>query len=199
MKIALTGHRRLNYRYDWPLDQATKIADALRTHLIHLCPPPPDLSDSSATYSYLLDHELITGMALGFDQLGAEVGLSLGLTVHAYLPCSHQDSKWPAHAKLRYHEILDRIAYSGHITMVSPDPYTHRCMQARNEAMVDDADHLIAFWDGLSRGGTFNCIQYAVRQWYPSACQPSMVDIIDSHAPRITRIPLPIHLPQRTI
>jgi uncharacterized phage-like protein YoqJ len=32
--------------------------------------------------------------------------------------------------------------------------------QLRNEFMVDAADVLAAFFDG-SRGGTFNCVQYA--------------------------------------
>ena len=34
-------------------------------------------------------------------------------------------------------------------------------MQKRNEEMVDRCDLLIGVWDG-SKGGTYNCINYAI-------------------------------------
>ena len=41
-------------------------------------------------------------------------------------------------------------------------PYYHqRCMQNRNEYMVDKADIVLAIWNGMQSGGTWNTIKYA--------------------------------------
>jgi uncharacterized phage-like protein YoqJ len=37
-------------------------------------------------------------------------------------------------------------------------------MQKRNEYMVDNSDFVIAVFDGEQKGGTFNCIKYALNQ-----------------------------------
>ena len=36
-------------------------------------------------------------------------------------------------------------------------------MQLRNQYMVDQADYIVAAWDG-TKGGTGNCVDYAVKQ-----------------------------------
>ena len=36
-------------------------------------------------------------------------------------------------------------------------------MQKRNEYMVDNCDLLIACWSGVKKGGTYNCVKYAIK------------------------------------
>jgi uncharacterized phage-like protein YoqJ len=37
-------------------------------------------------------------------------------------------------------------------------------MQIRNEWMVDNSHFTLAIWNGIQKGGTWNCIQYARKQ-----------------------------------
>lgn len=106
---------------------------------------------------------LITGMALGFDQLAAEVALDRGMRVVAAVPCENQDAKWIASSKREYKNLLDKV---DDCVLVSDGTFMENrdrgndCMQERNKWMVDHADSVIACWDG-SRGGTGNCVNYA--------------------------------------
>lgn len=55
------------------------------------------------------------------------------------------------------------INESDEVYYVSEERYTHWCMNKRNEWMVDNSDLVIAVWDG-TKGGTANCVRYAVKQ-----------------------------------
>lgn len=101
---------------------------------------------------------VISGMALGWDQAIALAALQLGIPVAAYVPFQGQENAWPGESRRRYHEILNQCA---EILVVSPGGYTASAMQLRNRRMVDDADVVLAMWDGTS-GGTANCVNYAL-------------------------------------
>ena len=107
---------------------------------------------------------VLTGMALGFDQAVALAALDLGIPVHAYIPFIGQADAWPSHSHALYQSILRRCASQ---KIVSPGGYEAWKMQARNEAMVDDADHILALWNG-EKGGTANCLAYAAAKNVPS-------------------------------
>ena len=106
---------------------------------------------------------LVSGMALGVDQIAAMLGIwmrdqrKLSVQVEAAIPCIGQDSKWPQTSKEQYQSILAKCDIR---TVIHNGPYNYTCMQQRNEYMVDKADILIAVWDGSS-GGTGNCVRYA--------------------------------------
>lgn len=105
---------------------------------------------------------IISGMALGVDQVAAYVGICLierygNVELEAAIPCRGQDLKWGDRSKLVYKYLLSKCDIK---TMVYDGPYNYRCMQDRNEYMVNHADLLIAVWDGSS-GGTGNCVRYA--------------------------------------
>lgn len=152
-KVAVTGHRPdklfgydlLNPNYT-PIREA--IEEALRERLIYLTvlgKPNP--------------LECITGMALGIDQLFGLVALQLkdeGLPVRLFaaLPCRNQNSVWKDDT---YWQLLmkeaDEVFYTA-------ERYSPRCMQQRNEFMVNRADEILAVWNGTP-GGTANCVNYA--------------------------------------
>ncbi len=142
MKIAITGHRpnKLNKEYDgkgpmsnWLRGEINKTLDKHN----------PDT--------------LISGMALGVDMLFAEVAIARGLNLIAAIPCRGQEKVWPQKSQQRYNEIL---SYSKCSKVYVSENYSGWAMQKRNEYMVDNADLLIACWDGTA-GGTGNCVQYA--------------------------------------
>ena len=105
----------------------------------------------------------ISGMALGVDQLFALVALKLrdtgyNIKVIAALPCFNQNKKWKDDSYWK--NIMDRVDEK---VFVHEGEYVPWCMQKRNEWMVDNADEILAVWDGTN-GGTSNCIKYAEKQ-----------------------------------
>lgn len=106
---------------------------------------------------------VITGMALGFDQLLAEVCIGLGIPFVAAIPFEGQESVWPKPAKDKYHQLLEK-ANSKFI--VSPGGYSPDKMHIRNEWMVNEATQIIACWD-KSPGGTGSCVSYAMNVGKP--------------------------------
>lgn len=109
------------------------------------------------TLSNLHAEKVISGMALGWDQALAIAAVDLGIPFIAAVPFHGQDSKWPAASQNKYRWLLSKAS---EVVYVSDGTYSPAKMQIRNQYMVDHADYVLALWDG-SRGGTYNCIQYA--------------------------------------
>jgi uncharacterized phage-like protein YoqJ len=109
----------------------------------------------------------ITGMALGVDQDFALICQDLGIPYDAYIPGSQgeQTSKWSwnKHALQLYANLIAGAQNTINVPNISNYIQT---LQARNEAMVNAADLLLAVWDGSS-GGTYNCIRYAEKSSRP--------------------------------
>jgi uncharacterized phage-like protein YoqJ len=115
----------------------------------------------SAGYS-----RFITGMATGLDQLAAEVVINLREVVPhiqliAAIPFVGQERVWPDWLKTRYQLILSQ---SNEQHIVCEGEYAPWKMQVRNKWMVDNAYCGIAYWNGATKGGTWNCLQYARTQ-----------------------------------
>lgn len=99
-------------------------------------------------------------MALGVDTLAAEVCLENNIPLVAAIPFKGQENIWPKESREKYYSILEQCEYVEYIC----DPgYAPWKMNRRNEWMVDHSNKLIAVFDG-SKGGTFNCIQYALKK-----------------------------------
>ena len=105
--------------------------------------------------------EFYTGMALGVDMWCAEAVLKLK-SVHpevrliALLPCRGQEDRWSPADQRHYSEILklcDRV------DCLAPY-YTSECMHARNRALIDSCDLMIAVYDGKP-GGTKYTVELA--------------------------------------
>lgn len=107
----------------------------------------------------------LSGGALGVDQDFAETVLSFKKKVPEILleiavPCRAQAARWSEADQMRYRSILAR---ADRVTVLS-EKYTRFCMQKRNEYMVEKSDLILAFWNGVKKGGTWNTIFYAKKQ-----------------------------------
>lgn len=95
----------------------------------------------------------ISGMAAGADQLFAYAAIE----ENNKLWCA-----WPYYKKNRdYAEYLED--HADNIIFVNQD-YSPDCYTVRNKFMVDQADIVLAVWDGKPWGGTYNTIKYAEQQ-----------------------------------
>jgi uncharacterized phage-like protein YoqJ len=107
-------------------------------------------------------HEFVTGMAIGADQIFAKAAIGLkesgfSLKIIAAIPFVGQERKWPKQSQKQYNDILKQCESY----IVSPGGYGIHKMQVRNKWMVDRSQHVLAIWDGIESGGTWNCIKYA--------------------------------------
>lgn len=149
MKICITGHRPDKlYGYNLNDTRYKKLFKQFKELLI----------ESNCT-------EAITGMALGTDMLFALAVIKLkqegiDIKLHCAIPCRNHSSKWNQDSQALYNFILKNADM---VKLVSDEDYKPYLMQKRNEYMVDNADKVIAVWDG-SKSGTYNCVKYAEKQ-----------------------------------
>lgn len=102
----------------------------------------------------------LTGMAEGFDMIGAEVLLKLrkkhNIKIIAIVPCLGQELKWRSNQQARYKHILNQCDD----VVILSSQYTQTCMNDRNRFMVDHSSVCIACWNGKP-SGTKNTLLYA--------------------------------------
>lgn len=122
--------------------------------------------------------EVIQGCALGVDTLSAltvidmkKAGYNIKLT--SAVPCKDFQSNWKNELdRTRFDHI---IANSDRVHYVSEEEYDISCLQKRNEWMVNNAQGVLAVWDGTA-GGTFNCIKYAnMTQRHVDRIEPKVI------------------------
>jgi len=146
--LTITGHRPNKLNSEW--DGIGPVSEWI-------------LNQIQATIAENAIDVLVSGGALGVDQLGIEAAIKAEIKVIAAIPCDNHAAKWFPKSKKRYngllaHPLVEKV-------VVSPGAYTFRCMQARNIWMVDYAKKhdgkLLAIWNGIENGGTWNCVKYA--------------------------------------
>jgi len=108
----------------------------------------------------------ICGMASGFDLWAGDEARKLGIKVIAARP-------WAGHGpRNEDRELYDAIiAYASEVVNVNesenyPGAWVYH---KRNEYMVDNADAVMAYWNGKESGGTFACRNYAIKVGKPIA------------------------------
>lgn len=152
--IAFTGHRPQDmFGYEEDVEGNVVIKKWLFAQIHNIAKKHPDT-------------RFISGGALGVDTWSAEAVLAVKkvfplVTLEIAVPCLNQDKKWSKEAKQRYAQLLDD---ADKVTYVSKHEYTGRCMQDRNEYMVDQADCIIGVWKAKRSGGTWNCLEYAEQE-----------------------------------
>ena len=147
-----TGHRPQKFPWEYGEGEAHK------KYLVEMTRQIEKLIESGYTY-------FISGGAIGVDTDFAEAVLQSkkqhkNIMLEIAVPCRNQDLKWSKDDKKHYAEILR----SADIVIILSEGYTSICMQKRNEYMVDKSDLVIAFWNGVESGGTWNTICYAKRK-----------------------------------
>ncbi len=96
----------------------------------------------------------ISGMALGFDMICAEIILELKkkypyIKLVCAIPCKNQNKLWSNEYKNRYKKILGKADIIRYIAK----EYTKTCMLERNEYMLKNSSKVIALFYGFP-GGT---------------------------------------------
>jgi uncharacterized phage-like protein YoqJ len=107
--------------------------------------------------------EVISGMALGWDQAWAIAAIRLGIPLTCALPFQGQFSKWPPESQYWWREI---VARANRVHFVFKGDYAPWKLLGRNKWMVDNSDKLCALWNG-SDGGTAHCVAYARKKEKP--------------------------------
>lgn len=107
---------------------------------------------------------VIVGMANGVDLWAGAEAIGLGIDVIAARP-------WATHAPRKDDAELYALVTNGASRVVVVDeaesylgPWLYH---KRNEWMVDNATHVLAYWSGKKSGGTYACLRYAMRTQKP--------------------------------
>lgn len=138
---------------------------------------PEQLSSTQAAYvkacledlAYrLIDrHDMtegITGMARGCDTWWAKALVKSGVDLAAYVPFPQQCDQWSTAEQSTHAALLGEAA---RVKVLGTTPATW-LYHARNEAMIADADALIAVWlPSVRTGGTYSTMQKAASAGRP--------------------------------
>ncbi len=116
-----------------------------------------------AVYSAGFTH-FICGMAEGSDLYFCEAVMALRgehpeITIEAAVPFEGQSDKWPRAQRERYQRL---ICECDSVVLIQKE-YSPGCMMKRNKYMVDNAQLIIACYDGKT-GGTLNTLRYALEK-----------------------------------
>ena len=106
----------------------------------------------------------LCGMALGFDMLAAETLLAMkaqhpDIRLTAVIPFRGQPCKFNPADKERYQSILGK---ADNVVCLS-ETYFDGCFLRRNDYMLNRASHIIAYYNGEPKGGTFYTCRRAER------------------------------------
>ena len=105
--------------------------------------------------------EFLSGGALGFDIMAAEIVLNLKKTcpdarLIMALPCRDQDKMWNNADKIRYKNVLD----GADEVVFLCETYCTGCMHLRNKYLVENSGFCIAYYSRQG-GGTAYTVNYA--------------------------------------
>lgn len=152
MIYGFTGHRPPNLG-GYSKEAKQKLYNfAHQTVRVHL--------DPEYGYRHGQDNKAIVGMAQGWDMSVASACYTLNVPYIAAVPYPGQELVWPDEdTKTLYRCLLEsaeKVVYVSSSTGGNATAALHK----RNQYIVDNCERLIALWDG-TRGGTWNCLQYA--------------------------------------
>ena len=138
-RVAVTGHRSLTAQ------QAEWVASELPRVLRKLA------ADHDTT-------TLISGMAVGADQLAARAAIDTGVGSWSYLPHPQQADRWPPSARERWTRL--RAAAARHVVLA--DGYDVANLHNRNRLMIRDSSAIVAIHDpARTTGGTHEALRTA--------------------------------------
>lgn len=140
--LCFTGHRvqKLPWGENEDDERCTNMKKVLKAKIIEAI---------KSGYIYF-----ISGMALGFDIISAEMVLGLKkdfpqIKLIGAIPCEDQYKVWKPYQIKRYKEVLSRCDSIRCLY----DTYNDKCMLERNDYMLNNSSLVIALYDGKG-GGT---------------------------------------------
>lgn len=108
--------------------------------------------------------EAVSGFALGADSWFALAALSAGLRLAAYIPFEDQPVKWSAVDQALWAELRRRAHRE---VLVGAQHYDVKMLHARNDAMLKDADLVVAVYKPGTPGGTASAVAKATKKNQP--------------------------------
>lgn len=139
MIIAVTGHRAGRVK-----DQ-DKLIQSIRSTLDEAEP-----------------ERIIVGMCNGFDLMVGYEAIGRCFPVHCYVPFKgHRESKYTLDEDKRVYDHVMHFSQEVRILDESEEYPGPHVFHNRNRSMVDNATHLLAYFDGKRSGGTWSTIEYA--------------------------------------
>ena len=154
-RCAFTGHRpqKLPFGFDETCEEYRAFCRELRAVLEELI---------AQGYGYF-----ISGGAMGMDMIAAETVLSLKeahpeIWLEMVSPFDAQASRWQPDYAARHARLFreaDKVTRTGRV-------YTKDCLYRRNRYLAENADLLLAAYDGRG-GGTGMTVGYAMRLGVP--------------------------------
>ena len=107
----------------------------------------------------------LVGMAIGFDLTCFEVLDELKkeypfIKLTAVIPCLTQAERYGEKDRKRYEKFLEKADYKSIIS----EKYTPNCMLKRNDFMLENADGLYAYYNGVKRSGTYYTLSRAKKR-----------------------------------
>lgn len=152
--ICFTGHRPNKlFGYDYRIDGNKKM-------LIKLKKVIERLIEKKGFDTF------ITGMALGVDMWSAQIILQLKkkyphIKLVCAIPCKNHSIKWNKEDQEIHAYIMSQADL---VYYVSDEPYTAWCMVTRDKWMVDNSIFVVAVWNGVEDGGTYQTIKYSKKR-----------------------------------
>jgi len=152
--LCFTGHRAIN----GIKGGSSEVAQALQAFLLNEVIKP--------AYEKKNVRNFFSGGAIGVDQIAAKAVIQLkaeypDAKLIIARPFPSQDTVWPMNVRSEYYAIL---SWADSVIDVAKGEYTAAKMQGRNIFMVNKAMYVVAVWNGVKKGGTWNCVDYAFNQ-----------------------------------
>lgn len=140
--VGVSGHQELgdDSAWDWVRNQITVFLKGLPRPLVG-----------------------ITCLAIGADQMFAEIVIKLGGQIHAVIPFEGYERTFEREADLDNYRRLKSVA--AHVETLGPSPTDEEAYLCAGKTVVDRSELLVAVWDGHSAhglGGTGDIVQYAM-------------------------------------
>jgi uncharacterized phage-like protein YoqJ len=134
--VGVTGHRILEHEVKVIKSRMASVLDQLRAELV------------------------ISGMAIGFDQLVCEVCVEKGIPFISAIPFDGQENAWVESDRTNFYELLLKAK---EIKVVSEGGFAKWKYLVRNKWIVDNSNILVSYLPSFRDSGTKHCVDYAVK------------------------------------
>jgi len=145
MRVGITGHQRLEDSEGWPW-----VAGVMREELARVAPPLVG----------------VTSLAVGADQLLAQLILERGGTIHAVLPFANIERSFAPEDVSTYRQLVRQAT----IEVLDTPGTDEDAYLAAGQRVVEMSDLIVAVWNGKpakGKGGTADVVAYARRRGVP--------------------------------